>query len=171
MAETLSMLSIISFAVAGVAFIVAIILWISFKIPRIIGDLSGRNARKSIARVRASNEKSGEKSYRPSPANEARGKLTSNMPQTQPGQPTEEMTPGNDIMPETGLLAENKAAQKVTAGTELLSEEDSTGILADEVATVPLDAEQAPILQQNTKKKSLHMIEEIVLIHTDEVIE
>ena len=51
MAETLSMLSIISFIVAGVALAVAIFLWIFFKIPRVIGDLSGRNARKSIARV------------------------------------------------------------------------------------------------------------------------
>ena len=54
MAETLSMLSIISFIVAGVALAVAIFLWIFFKIPRVIGDLSGRNARKSIASVRAS---------------------------------------------------------------------------------------------------------------------
>ena len=60
MAETLSMLSIISFIVAGVALAVAIFLWIFFKIPRVIGDLSGRNARKSIARVRASYEKSGD---------------------------------------------------------------------------------------------------------------
>lgn len=42
MAETLSMLSIISFIVAGVALAVAIFLWIFFKIPRVIGDLSGR---------------------------------------------------------------------------------------------------------------------------------
>ena len=53
MAETLSMLSIISFIVAGVALAVAIFLWIFFKIPRVVGDLSGRNARKSVARVRA----------------------------------------------------------------------------------------------------------------------
>ena len=108
MAETLSMLSIISFIVAGVALAVAIFLWIFFKIPRVIGDLSGRNARKSIARVRASNEKSGDKSYRPSAANAARGKLTSTMPQTQPEQATEEIKPVGD-MPETGLLAENRA--------------------------------------------------------------
>ena len=38
MAETLSMLSIISFIVAGVALAVAIFLWIFFKIPRVIGD-------------------------------------------------------------------------------------------------------------------------------------
>ena len=52
MAETLSMLSIISFIIAGIAFVAAVFLWILFKIPRIIGDLSGRNARKTVAKVR-----------------------------------------------------------------------------------------------------------------------
>lgn len=56
MAETLSMLSIISFIIAGIAFVAVVFLWILFKIPRIIGDLSGRNARKTVAKVRSSNE-------------------------------------------------------------------------------------------------------------------
>ena len=36
MAETLSMLSIISFIIAGIAFVAVVFLWILFKIPRII---------------------------------------------------------------------------------------------------------------------------------------
>ena len=154
MAETLSMLSIISFIVAGVALAVAIFLWIFFKIPRVIGDLSGRNARKSIARVRASNEKSGDKSYRPSAANAARGKLTSTMPQTQPEQATEEIKPVGD-MPETGLLAENRAKGTEESGTELLAKEEHPN----------------GVKQHVVRGKKLQMIEEVILIHTDEVIE
>lgn len=155
MAETLSMLSTISFVVAGVALVGAIFLWVFFKIPRVIGDLSGRNARKSVARVRASNEKSGEKSYRPSTVNAARGKLTNTMPQTQSGQPTEEMQPAGGNMPETSLLAENRAQFEGAAGTELLG----------------LDTAPPAAVQNAAQGKRLHMLEEIMLIHTDEVIE
>lgn len=170
MAETLSMLSIISFIVAGVALAVAIFLWIFFKIPRVIGDLSGRNARKSIARVRASNEKSGDKSYRPSAANAARGKLTSTMPQTQPEQATEEIKPVGD-MPETGLLAENRAKGTEESGTELLAKEEPTGVLFDENATEPLTDHPDGVKQHVVRGKKLQMVEEVILIHTDEVIE
>lgn len=155
MAETLSMWSKISFAVAGAAFAAAVFLWIFFKIPRVIGDLSGRNARKSVAKVRASNEKSGGKAYRPSAVNAARGKLTSTMPQAQTGQPTEEIKPQSGDMPETSLLAENRAQFEGAAGTELLG----------------LDTAPPAAAQNAAQGKRLHMLEEIMLIHTDEVIE
>ena len=64
MAETLSTLSIISFVLAAVALAVAIVLWFFFDIPTVIGDLTGRTARKSIAKMRAENEKSGVKKYK-----------------------------------------------------------------------------------------------------------
>lgn len=59
MAETLSMISKISFVAAGICLVVAIILFIRFKIPNVIGDLSGKNARKSIEQMRLLNEKVG----------------------------------------------------------------------------------------------------------------
>ena len=80
MAETLQTLSIISFAVAAACFVLAIFLWFFFKIPTVIGDLSGRTARKSIAQMRAANEKSGVKSYKESKTNAERGKVTATMP-------------------------------------------------------------------------------------------
>ena len=69
MAQTLQTLSIISFAVAGVCLVLAVFFWFFFKIPIVIGDLSGRTARKSIAKMRAANEKSGAKSYKESKTN------------------------------------------------------------------------------------------------------
>ena len=76
MAEILQILSIISFAIAGVLFLLAILFWFVFGIPTVIGDLSGRTARKSIAKMRALNEKSGAKSHRVSAGNAQRPKLT-----------------------------------------------------------------------------------------------
>lgn len=57
MVETLSTLSVTSYILAGVFLVTAIVLWFVLKIPRVIGDLSGRNARKSIAEMRNGNEK------------------------------------------------------------------------------------------------------------------
>ena len=76
MAEILHTLSIISFVVAGVLFALAVVLWFGFKIPDVIGDLTGRTARKSIAKMRSANEKTGIKYYKQSATNVKRGKLT-----------------------------------------------------------------------------------------------
>lgn len=76
MDEILSTISIISFVLSGVCLILAILFFVKFKIPAVIGDLSGRTAKKSIARMRESNEKSGAKAFRSSRENENRGKIT-----------------------------------------------------------------------------------------------
>jgi|GEM_PF-404035 len=71
-----SIISIVAFAIAGIAFVAAVVMWINFRIPKIIGDLSGRTAKKSIEQRRSANEKSGAKSYRPTPVAVERGALT-----------------------------------------------------------------------------------------------
>lgn len=164
MAETLQLLSIISFAVAAACLVLAIFLWFFFKIPNVIGDLSGRTARKSIARMRAANEKSGSKSYKESKANAERGKLTGTMPGIQ-----KKKTDGlNDNKPETGLLNDNKA-EGVESETTSMLESETTGLLVDDEATAPLNAPvQKPRVKVGGKK--LKMLEEVILIHTDEVI-
>ena len=60
----------------GVMLAVSIILFFVLKIPKVIGDLSGATARKAIKNIREQNEASGEKSYKASGYNEARGRLT-----------------------------------------------------------------------------------------------
>ena len=92
------------------------------------------------------------------------------MPQTQPEQATEEIKPVGD-MPETGLLAENRAKGTEESGTELLAKEEPTGVLFDENATEPLTDHPNGVKQHVVKGKKLQMIEEVILIHTDEVIE
>ena len=79
MAEVLSIISLVSFIIAGISFVLAVTIFFVFKIPNVIGDLSGRNAQRSIAQLRAINEKSGSKSYKTSETNAKRGKLTGTM--------------------------------------------------------------------------------------------
>lgn len=57
MADTLSVISLVSFIVSGICFLLAVFFWFKFRILTIIGDLSGRTAQKSIERMRSYNEK------------------------------------------------------------------------------------------------------------------
>ena len=170
MAETLSTLSIISFVLAAVALAVAIVLWFFFDIPTVIGDLTGRTARKSIAKMRAENEKSGVKKYKESRTNVERGKLTETM------SGIKGKSKGEDDRPETGLLVENKAETIENEETGLLNGE-ATGILDVEATGLLVDENETVALQRNvlSKKrvggKKLTIIEEVMIIHTDEVIE
>lgn len=174
MVHTLQTLSIISFAVAGVCLVVSVFFWFFFKIPTVIGDLSGRTARKSIAKMRAANEKNGTKTYKTSKTNAERGKLTDTMPNMSKSKNKKEVD--NNSKPETGLLAENRAdgpESEVTGmldkGTEIL-DYDATGLLIDENATVSLDTPA----QKSTARIDgikLEIIEDVMMIHTDEVIE
>lgn len=180
MAQTLQTLSIISFAVAGVCLVLAIFFWVFFKIPSVIGDLSGRTARKSIEKMRQANVRSGNKSYRASATNAARGKLTDTMQHSAKlsgKAPNGKPDANEDGRPETGLLAENKAVVHVNEKTELLDggettgsllDEEATGRLVDEEATMALNVEPTPV--KRTGGKKLTMINEVMLIHTDEVI-
>ena len=166
MAETLSILSIVSFAVAGVCLVLAVFFWIFFKIPTVIGDLTGRTARKSIAKMRAANEKSGAKSYKVSKTNSERGKLTGTMPDSEKLSRKKKAQDGQ--RPETGLLADNRAETFDTEATGVLDSE-ATGLLYDEEATALLDSTVHHTVRRTGGKK-LVMLEEVMLIHTDEVI-
>lgn len=160
MADTLSLLSIIFFVVAGVCLVVSVVLWFVLRIPSVMGDLSGRTARKSIAKLRMANESSGAKGHRSSQVNFRRGKLTSTMPgihhtEQQPGGSS-----GNSCL-ETGLLQEN-ISQELGGET--------TGLLWEDGSTQPLES---PVTGEEKKASGVKMelIEEIVWIHTQEHID
>lgn len=173
MADVLSIVSLVSFILSGVAFVLAILFFILFRIPSVIGDLSGRTARKSIAKMRLANEKTGVKSYKESKTNVERGKLTGTMPDS--GKLNKKNSAPANGQPETGLLADNKAEGLESEATGVLDEEtgmlesETTGLLVDENATAPLDTPvQKPVVRSGGKK--IVMLEEVMFIHTEEVI-
>ncbi|MDE6209130.1 MAG: hypothetical protein K2M73_05570 [Lachnospiraceae bacterium] len=55
MADTFKLISIISFILAAIFFLSSIVIFIYFRINRVIGDLSGRNEKKSIKRMQNQN--------------------------------------------------------------------------------------------------------------------
>ncbi len=52
MAETLTILSVLSFLLAGVLGTASVVLWLQFDIPEVMGDLRGNFEGKSACRVR-----------------------------------------------------------------------------------------------------------------------
>ena len=163
-ADILAKVSLASYIIAGVLLVIAIFLWFFFKIPSVMGDLSGRTAKKSIEKMRQTNAGSGNKSYRSSATNVARGKLTETMapPPITPAAPQPQAPIAESAHPETTLLADNKADTYVSAPTDLL--DNATTLLSTEELPAPVPR---PI---RTGGKAMTMIKEIMLIHTDEVI-
>ncbi len=192
MADTLELLSRIFYAAASAAFLAAVVLWFRLKIPQTISDLTGRSARKSIAEVRARNEGGGVKNYRPSKVNLARGKLTRDFMSKQEGKTTEKLLQGGR-RPDTVLLSETQATETTPlAGgnaptTQLHDQADATNYETEKLdprtqqldpKTQPLDrASQTPdtvLLDPSPARqqegKQLQILEEILLVHTDEVL-
>ena len=135
--------------------------WFFFKIPVVISDLSGRTARKSIAQMRRANEKTGIKSYQESLVNAERGKLTSTMAHRHQFRASNR--------PETGLLDENKADQPLADTTGFLDDE-ATSLLTDAQETAPLAVAASARAVQCPGTVHLRMLEQVMLVHTDEVI-
>lgn len=175
-AEIFELISTVSYVLAGVFLVLTIYLAYRFRIWAVIGDLTGRTARKSIERLRKANEDSGNKSYRPSTTNAERGKLTANMPEPKdrrlipdPPQKPEKKAPLQpDVMPETGLLSDSRAF----SDTGHLQ----TGIIVEE-GTALLQADETDLLATSTllqpRQKAaipLTILTEVILTHTNEVI-
>ncbi len=193
MVETLQLISLISYIAGGVMLALAVFLWFYFGIPTVIGDLTGRTARRSIARLRASNEKGGAKSYRTSKGNQARGKLTETIPERRTGP---QAAPKVDsTRPDTGLLQENRAGRDVALSDATAPLSEETAPLTEETAplteeTAPLNEETAPLTEETamlgaapairsggaqTSRRSggvaMRMLDEVMLIHTRETID
>lgn len=74
--EALQNLSTAFYIVAGVLFLISVALFFLFNVPKLYSDISGKTAKKAIETIRKRNESTGEKAYKPSPVNAARGKVT-----------------------------------------------------------------------------------------------
>ena len=165
MAETLSMVSMVSFVAAGVCLALTVILWFAFRIPNVIGDLSGRNARKSIERMRNSNENTGRKSYRSSAVNAARSKLTEAMTERQPRKKKRDTA-----WDETGILQNPPKQTYTSEATELLTDGETVKLQQDGGATEALDTCREENGIQRRQGVKIRILDEVILVHTEEMI-
>ena len=177
MARILSIISTVSFVLAAIFLLIAIILWIKFGILNIIGDLSGRTAKKSIAKMRENNEKIGKKSFKPSFVNLGRGKLTDEMKFSEKlkkidlkeykEQPETDILRQNEI--NANILEDNNlTALLIEKETEIL-DNDTTALL-DNNTTVLLNKDIEKHLEKVTSSTEFKILNEVMFIHTDEFI-
>lgn len=115
--ERLQSISIISYIIAVVLLLIAIALFFLLDIRRIIGDLTGITARKAIEDIRRQNENTGEKNYKSSPVNVARGRLTDKI---SPSGKLIKNTGGIGISPQTEKFNTSELSPH-TGNTELLN--------------------------------------------------
>lgn len=167
MSDILNTISLVSFALAGILLVLAVVIFFVFKIPSVWGDLSGKNARKSIERMRRSNEKSGKKAHVSSNVNLQRGKLTDKIQEA--NIKDDEQTA---VLNNTNITSELRD----TNATEILVDNNETALLVDDNATTLLVDDNATTLLSDYQAKQLDInnvfdyIENIIIIHTNEVI-
>ena len=175
----------------AVMFVVSVILFITLKIPNVIGDLTGRNAKKAIENIRKQNEASGGKAYKASVVNLERGRLT------------DKMTPSGNLQRRgitsgfgvhTEKISTMKLEQQASVGMDTDNESNETMVLEQNysnetsVLNHNYSNETTVLSQQNvgeTTVLSSHMpqnpsettvlnqfmvLEDITFIHTDEII-
>ena len=144
MADFIEKLSIIAFVASGCCLLLTILIWFRFRILSVINDLSGKTAKRAIAQIRENNLRTGNKAYHPGVVNLNRGPLTAPMPDMT-ATPTEKLP---DAQVGQILLASDA--------------EKETTVLNQDVNNVA-DTSERP-------KVELTILEQVVMIHTNEVI-
>ena len=147
----------------GAMLITSILLFILLRIPKVIGDLTGRTARKAIENIRNQNASSGDKTYRSSVVNQERGKLT------------DKISPSGRLMKNPtdnfgGAMATEKIGTQrlVSDETVVLDSGNETTVLSSELENT---GNETTVLTQAEIPDNVFEIEyEITYIHTNEVI-
>lgn len=78
--ELLQTLSLVAYISAGVLFLIGVVLFFLFDVPKLYGEISGRTAKKAIENIRHRNEGSGNLVHRTSSTNLSQQQLTDKIP-------------------------------------------------------------------------------------------
>lgn len=153
---------------AAVMLAVTVLLFFVYKIPTVIGDLTGANARKAIENIRNQNESSGDKLYKTSQVNRERGKLT------------DKISPSGSLMRDpSGVLGGGAMATEKISTQELPQVDETTVLESDETTVLSANeitvlgnvgAGETTVLVAEDTPAVFQIEFEITYIHTDEVI-
>lgn len=143
--ELLQTLSTVFFVLSAVMFLIALALFFLLDVVHLVGDVTGSTARKAIEDIRKGNEISGDKAYKPSAVNKARGKLT------------DKISPSGQLIQRTAGLGVATGTAKLST-TELLPQSDETTVLdapSDETAVLSVQTNETTLLSQNTNETTV----------------
>lgn len=159
---------------AGIMLVVSVLVFFLMKIPTVIGDLTGANARKAIENIRNHNESTGDKTYRSSQVNQERGKLT------------DKISPSGRLIKDPSLslhgamgtekistqqLHHEEVASETTVLTGELTGGSETTVLTGELTGESENhGNETTVLNAQTFSNEFVIEYEITYIHTDEVI-
>lgn len=150
-------------AAAAIMLVLAVVLFFTLRIPQVIGNLSGRTARKAIENIRLQNERSGDKTYQSSAVNLRRGKITDKISES--GRLLSQEGPPSS----TGMVTEKISTQQLACQENL----EETTVLTDTGETTVLDSsvDETTVLEPARQVGQAFTLEfEITFIHTDEEI-
>ena len=158
----------------GIMFIVSILIFIFLKIPKVISDLTGATARKAIKNIREQNEASGDKAYKVSAFNEARGKLTDKIsPSGNVIQHHQMQMCGIDT---TKISTQELQVEEPANETTVLNSYNETSVLdntgAGETSVLSdvMSSGETTVLSEATNDSAFTIEYEITFIHTNEII-
>lgn len=170
--EFLQTLSLAAYIAAGVLFLVAVALFFLLDVPKLYGDVSGRTAKKAIEAIRQQNESTGNKAYKPSAVNAARGKLTDKIT---PSGRLESQTTGLPISVGTEKFATYTLAPQANKTTVLADASNETTVLNDPSSTDAGATTLLPINEQlaapSSKKDEFNVDVEMSFTGSSEIIE
>lgn len=145
--ELMQTLSLASYVISGILFLVGGALFFLLDVPKLYGDVSGRTAKKAIEAIRQQNESTGNKAYKPSSVNAARGKLT-------------------DKITQSGKLESTTASLPVSVGTEKFATSEM-GLKLNETTVLSEDVNETTVLMEDV---SVNLGETMVLTQEAEII-
>lgn len=136
---------------SGVLLTVSVVLFFVLNIPKVIGDLTGSNARKGIENIRKQNEATGDKSYKSSSVNLKRGRVTDKISNSgrveKPASGAFGVGMGTAKIDGRGSAPKSAPVPAPAEGTMVLGDENSTMVLGDENSTMVLgDTESTMVL-------------------------
>ena len=174
---------------AGIMLGVSVFVFFRLKIPTVIGDLTGSNARKAIENIRNQNARASEKTSRLSLFDRERGNITGKMQTMNGSSPAEQETPKN-AKGNTNRLRSGKIVNDTTVLSNAYESDDKTTLLgyesgANETTVLSHDngANDTAILDSRNNTNDTTVLNaqvfrneffieyEITYIHTDEVID
>lgn len=156
---------------AIIMLIVSIILFVVLKIPTVIGDLTGSNARKAIEDIRRQNSNSGQKTYRSSHVNRERGRVTDKISAsgTLIKNPTHTL---HGSMETEKIQTQKIIPTMVAPDTTVLNNErqfnNETTVLD---VHQPFCSEETSVLNQNVNENYFEIVKDITYVHSNEVID
>lgn len=162
--EIYKIISTVGFILAAIMLILSIFLFFKFNIPKVIGDITGKTAKKAIQRIHEQNEQSGDKAYKSSPVNIARGKIMDKVTNS-----------GNLIVQDNRPIVVDVGTGKIS--TQELNDQNQTTVLCSDsddttalYITGSLDGKANVNNHSQEINQQTNLEIDITFIHTDEVI-